>query len=241
MNVRRLRSLIASLKEGQTSLLWNVARELALMGSDAKEAIPALSALLTHEDPNSRLWAKFALTKITGETTENLPFFLEALRENKKYYPGMVSTAIAGFGAEAVAALPLLIELLGDAEADNRWSSAWAIGAMGDAAKDAVPALIEALRDPDEKTRWYSAYALSEMSADTIRPALDALLFALEHDFDEDVRGYAARALGKSGEARAMSALLTLKEEQNESLRLEAEAALERISSKNDRQMQELQ
>ncbi|MBC7527522.1 MAG: HEAT repeat domain-containing protein [Chthonomonadaceae bacterium] len=236
MNVRRLRSLIASLKEGQTSLLWNVARELALMGSDAKEAIPALSALLTHEDPNSRLWAKFALTKITGETSATLPYFLAALRDNKMYYPGMVSTAVAGFGEEAVAALPLLIELLGDAEADNRWSSAWAIGAMGDAGKEAVPALMTALRDPDEKTRWYSAYALSEMSGDTISLAVDALIFAVEHDFDEDVRGYATRALGKSGEARAVSALLSLKEEQkekqNDFLRLEAETALKRISSK---------
>ena len=44
----------------------------------------------------------------------------------------------------------------------------------------------------------------SEMSEDTIAPAVDALIFALEHDFDEDVRGYAARALGNSGEARAV-------------------------------------
>ncbi len=232
MNIRRLRTLIAALKDPQTSLVWNAARELASLGRGAEEALPSLQTLLTHPDPNTVLWARFAIAKITDRVETHLPFFVEALRQRTLYYPGMAETAVAGFGDKAAVALPLLIERLTDANADTRWSSAWAIGAMAPLAASAVPDLTRMLKqDPDEKVRWYAAFALSEMQGEALGPIVEDLMETVERDFDDDVRGYAIRALGKTENALALPLLERLLQEENPLLKQEAEGALRRFTS----------
>ena len=232
MNVRRLRSLISSLADEQPSLVWNVARELATYGTAASEALPSLERLLSHSDPNTSLWGRFAIAKITNDLPLHMPFFMAALKDRQSTYPGMAETAIAGFGPEAVVALDVLIERLDDPDPDRRWATAWAIGAMGDVAAKAVPELARmVVGDSDEKARWYAAFALSEMSGPVACPALNALKEAFAHDFDDDVRAYAARALGKIGDASAIAVLEVALDSENLNLRQEIEVALSRLSN----------
>ena len=49
------------------------------------------------------------------------------------------------------------------------------------------------------------------------------------HDFDDDVRGYAARALGRIGAPDALPALNATLQDENDSVRREAESAIRSI------------
>ena len=227
----RLESLIAVLNDVHVSVVWNAAKELAKLGTEARPALPALSEKLRSHDATTALWARYAIAKITGETEKHLPALIEAL-DDKRVYPGMAATALAGFGASAANSIPSLIPKLGDAHTDNRWSAAWALASIGPQAKAAVPALAEMLTgDRDEKARWYAAYALSEIGTEA-RDAVPALLAALD-DTDDDVRGYAVRALGRIGReaANALPRLLAMQDDENETLRAETLAALSRIQT----------
>ena len=239
----RLPTLIAALKDQHVSVVWNAARELAKLDSQAASALPALAEALQSRDATSALWARFAIAVITGEPEKHLPVLIEALSD-KRIFPGMAPAALAGLGRTAAPAIPALLPKLRDEKPDNRWSAAWALtniakdaresGVPIPALREAVPALAAALTDdPDEKVRWYAACALSEIGPDAL-PVLPALIAAL-NDPDEDARGYAVRAVGRIGPPAfaALLPLVRLRDDptENENIRAEAETALREIQS----------
>lgn len=229
---QRIERLIRALKDLQVSVVWNATRELARFGAEAVAALPALNRVLESSDHASRLWARYAIARITNDLPAHLPFFIEALADRTTLFPGMAAAALAGFGPVAAPAVPRLIHELQDADAEYRWSAAGALAAIGTAAVEAVPALITTLDDPDEKVRWYAAWALGEIgpaSADAV-PALIAAL----NDIDDDVRGYAARALGNIGgptSEAALPALRALLADDNHNLQSAATEALARLEA----------
>ena len=222
----RVSVLALALSDEKVSVAWNAAKELGKLGAAAVGALPAVSEALRSSDATTVVWARYAAAKITGDIGKHLPLIIQAL-DDKRVYAGMATTALAGFGEEARAAVPRLMELLGpENHPDNRWSAAFALGQIGPEAREAVPALAEVLADSDEKLRWYAAFALGEIGPDSA-PAIPSLLKALD-DFDDDVRGYAARALGRIGPAsfEALPQLRNLREDENDSVRTEAESAI---------------
>ncbi len=159
----RVQILIEALEDPHVSVVWNATRELAKLGPFAAEALPALAVALKSHDPTSRLWARFAIAKITGDETSHLPEFIKALGNKKGLFPGMASAALAGFGPKARDAVALLIQELNEDNAEYRWSAAGALANIGPDAAVAVPALMQTLGDSDEKVRWYAAWALGEI------------------------------------------------------------------------------
>ena len=88
-----------------------------------------------------------------------------------------------------------LIRELQDSDSDIRSIAAVTLGEIGAEAKDAVPALIQVLQDQDTEgfVRANAARALGEIGSGAV-DAIPALKQALQ---DREVRGDAARALGK--------------------------------------------
>ena len=146
----RVTLLTRALTDPHVSVVWNATRDLARIGPDAKSALPALTEILRGYDPTSRLWARYAIAKITGETTKHLPVFIEALADKKGIFPGMASAALAGFGKEARTAVPLLIAELTESNAEYRWSAA---GALANIGPDAGTAVSFGGMTPDEDWR----------------------------------------------------------------------------------------
>ena len=198
---KRYAALMEALQDDKISVRWNVLRELGRMGKEAHEAVPAITVLLEDRDGTTALWARVALARITGSVNAHLPVLLETLQTKKRVFPGMAAAALGELGRDSAPAVPALSVELKAPHADDRWSAAGALAAIGPQASEAVPALAEALQqDADEKVRWYVAYALAEIGPGSA-PAAPALLQALD-DVDEDVRGYAARALRHIGKSR---------------------------------------
>ena len=202
-DLKRLQVLIEALDDTHVAVVWNASRDLARLGTAAAAALPALSRAAMGHDPTSRLWARFAIAKITGDTEKYLPQLIADLKNKKLLFPGMVSAALAGFGSAAVSAVPLLIDELSEANPEYRWSAAGALANIGLGASEAVPALIRVLNDADEKVRWYAAWALGEIND---RRAVAPLIELLE-DVDDDVRGYAARSIARIGGDDARAAI----------------------------------
>ena len=227
----RVRVLINALEDPHVSVVWNATRDLARIGPVAAEALPALELVLKSHDPTSRLWARFAIAKITGDEVSHLSEFIKALNNKKGIFPGMASAALAGFGRNARSAIPLLISELQEDNVEYRWSAAGALANIGPEAVEAVPMLMRTLDDDDEKVRWYSAWALGE-----IGPAAESAvseLIRLLDDIDDDVRGYAARSIAKIGGSDSKTALPRLEEmthDENPNLRSAAQEAISRIS-----------
>ena len=229
----RIERLIRALKDSQVSVVWNATRELARFEAAAAVALPALQEALGSADSASRLWARYAIARITGDLPTHLPHFIAALDDRTTLFPGMAAAVLAGFGPAAQAAVPRLICELDEADPEYRASAAGALAGIGPDAAAAVPALIRTLDDTDEKVRWYAAWALGQIGPAAMN-AVPALITAL-NDTDDDVRGYAARALGYIGDLSASvsisHALRALQTDDNPSLRLAASEALSRLET----------
>jgi len=110
-------------------------------------------------------------------------------------------------GAEPAAPQPVppradLMRLVDDPDAQVRRAAALAIGRVG--LPEGVPALVRALADPEGEVRQMAAFALGLIGD----PAgLEPLKQALATDGDPRVRGRAAEALGRAGDATAAPAI----------------------------------
>ena len=110
-------------------------------------------------------------------------------------------------GAEPVAPAPAppradLERLVGDPEAQVRRAAALAIGRVG--LPEGVPALTGALADPEVEVRQAAAFSLGLLRDHS---AFEPLMAALAADQDPRVRGRAAEALGRLGDAAAAPAI----------------------------------
>lgn len=151
------------------------------------------------------------------------------------------------------AAVAALTSTLTDPDADVRNSAAEALGEIGD--EEAVPSLIRNLRSPDPRVRWAAASALDDIGwtpdddqANAWRcvakrewsectplgqAAVDPLVWVLETDGDDmtraQIRNGAAGALGEIGDPSAVSALIGLLGDRQDTVRWSAGSALSRV------------
>ncbi len=191
----RIQTLINALSDQHVSVGWNACRDLANIGPDAVDALTILTQMLESKDAHTALWARVAVSHITEEFDKYIQYFITALDDKKRLFPGMASAALACFGEMSHTALPELIKELSDPHPDNRWSAAHAIAGTRGYGLTAVPALGKLLYDPDEKVRWYAAHALSEVYPETA-DIVPELIHGLD-DIDDDVRAYCVITLGR--------------------------------------------
>ena len=198
---------------------------LAIAGSSAKEAAPAILDLLKKEtDVPTRIALLSALPKIGADPQQAVPLLVDGVKDENEQVRHAAVNALVPMRAVA---LPALTALLKDDNAAVRQRAGRALGRMGPDAAPAVPALIDAARKSPSDSAIANALAeigpaalpavlaaLREASAaDADRllgllrgfgaPAVPVLIEALKHPTGP-VRAAAARALGGMGrEAKA--------------------------------------
>jgi hypothetical protein len=134
---------------------------LALGDAQAREAIPALLALLKRPDAMgaTRNCAASALVRL-GETDHSLAFYLECTKSEGD----LRRSAIIGFGEigpkAASVALPFLAERLHSPYKDERYLTVESLARLGVAAQ---PLLQEAEHDADASVRQRATRALAEL------------------------------------------------------------------------------
>jgi HEAT repeat protein len=162
----------------------------------------------------------------TTDLSEN--FLLQALAEEKE--PMAQWFLVKGIGILRLAhAIPEILRVCKSPEKDMRHTSlhaicAWSLGRIGGAAYESVA---ELLNDPDPETRRCAVDSLGEIGD---RRAIPALCEALECD-DHKVQLWAGLSLAKIGDT-ALSCLERLAKAPNESVRLIAADAIEKIGRK---------
>jgi HEAT repeat protein len=114
------------------------AEALGRVGPPAADAVPRLKDALHDCQLRVRVWAAFALIRITGESKPYLPLIISALRDE----PDAAAEALRRLGPAARSAIPALIKALDDDRAWVRGGAVRALGAFRADAKETVPALI---------------------------------------------------------------------------------------------------
>jgi HEAT repeat protein len=168
--------LEAMLRAADVTGACQAAVALGELGSDARQAVPALVAALGRDDADTRRAAAAALGRIGPGA---IPALLEVLTSgNKSFSPEPTATASSGpeptttrtrreaaeaLGAIGIPAIPALIEALGDPGPPVRRAAARALGRLGPAAKKAVPALLRTASDPQPEVRDTAAQALRQI------------------------------------------------------------------------------
>jgi HEAT repeat protein len=212
-----------ALKSPDVNVVRGAARKLGEMGPAAREAIPALAAAIG-KDWNNPSQAGIALEKI-GEPA--VPALIKVLEEDKKgggrrsaaLALARIGPAAAPYLAAALGnadpqvrlhaamglalmesvpkeALPELLRGLGDPERQVRHWSIRALQKLSPPPPEIVPALTVALADDDWTVRLAAVDIMGRMGPDAPGAAAP-LANVLRGDRDEDVRVWAALALGR--------------------------------------------
>ena len=234
------------------------ARSLGIIGPEARAAVPALAQAL--QDTNHQVCydAANAMARIGKDS---VPALTDALRMPDPNRRHSVIAALAEIGPEAETAVPALIEQLKDPDPNIREAIAYALPRIGPpgllalldviehgtgaarevAAKElllfrssplnATPALLDMARDEAPGTRHRAIETLAALHS-IRRPVIDMFIAALKDPIPE-VRVAAIKALVQSGTAgqRSVPSLTLLLEDKEESVRLAAKEALQRIQA----------
>lgn len=123
-------------------------------------------------------------------------------------------------------AVPHLTTLVRDADPGTRYLAAQALAKIGDEAESAVPVLLTSLRYDDMFLRMAITNALIQIGYPSV-PGLIKALF----DRNKAVRRAAAKALGKIGSERAVSALTVTLKDGDPGVRKFSAQALRRIDT----------
>jgi HEAT repeat protein len=157
-------------------------------------AVLQLKEALRDESGVVRVWAAYALTKISGMHDIYVSLILAALRMRSSDSPIWKAADVAlvwKAGAEALGrlgplaktALPELKKMLKDSDEEVRIVAVCALADMGPVAKETVPELIALLKDPSEQIRAAAVEALGKMGP-AAKAAIPRLREMLEEESD---------------------------------------------------------
>jgi HEAT repeat protein len=193
---------------------------------DARAVKPLLEAL-ADVDTEVNLYAKDALTKIGG--TAVVDGLIECLKEepkgrNAKHYAAIVLGEIAD-----VKAVQPLVQALNDRDTEVRRRAATALGKIGDVM--AVEPLVQALNKATEfPADAYLQHCTIEALGRIGGPAVETLIELLENK-DDDVRYQAVKALGETGDTRAVQPLTQALKDKTPYVSAAAKQSLENIKA----------
>jgi HEAT repeat protein len=197
---------------------------LSKMGAAALPAVPQLAQVLQSDDVALRFYALRSLANCGPAAKVAIPGMIRLLEEDHPTLGKAAATTIARMGKEAVD--PLAKGLQSENPRVRR-TCLQALGSMGPEANASGPALAKTLKDESFLVRRKGAETLmlTQAQSPEIRAAL---LQAIQHDDDPEVRRLAAEALGKSGQ-EALPDLLRLLQDRNPDHRFHAAVALREI------------
>jgi HEAT repeat protein len=134
---------------------------LGAIGPGARDAAPALLALVEKDKPYVSRWAVEALGDIRPDATVVGPALINTLRVPVLRREAL--GALSKIGCDPGSTVPALIPLLADGEPGVRRAAADLLGKMGPAAKPALPALDQLLRGNDTSLRDSAAQAIRQI------------------------------------------------------------------------------
>jgi HEAT repeat protein len=172
-------------------LKLNTLKVLAVYGTAAKEAVPALRDALKDTDPRVRAAAGNTLGQMRSAAKDAIPDLLDALQDTKVKVQIEAANALVILSGEGI---PGLLEKVRAADRKGRWAEPLIQNQFG-GAHEAVEKLLVQLKDRDATLRAQAAVALGELGH-MAKAAINALTDALK-DEDRLVRASAAVALAK--------------------------------------------
>ncbi len=168
--------------------------ESAYLVGDAAWAVGRASALLrsalADAEPEVRLFAASALTRIGRHAEDCMPVLIEALGDEERR--GEAFDAMRQLGPKAQTAVPALVALAARREASDWWRVAYTLEAIGPAASAAVPVLIASLDGISVDEAGWPIRALGAIGDASALPALRRMA---KEGKDERVRGQASAAI----------------------------------------------
>jgi hypothetical protein len=206
-NYRSTRHWAQELNNPDAEARLKAIKELGAIGSDARDAIPALSTIMLEDsDRFARIEASLAIKKMHPATRDALPALIRALEDEEPWVRMNVVLSLVQLHEEARPAVPALIKALknennqtnlGKFPLTIQEAAASALGWASAGSDEAVPALLEALETEDAKRgairRQIIARALGLIGPEA-RPAVPKLKAMLK-DQSDDVRRAAEDAL----------------------------------------------
>jgi HEAT repeat protein len=105
--------LVDNLKDELPTIRWTSANALGEMGSSAREAMPALTAIALNDNvPRVRVEAAVALWRIDRRPHRVVPVLIDALQETDEVVRWIAADCLGDIGSDACDALPALREAL---------------------------------------------------------------------------------------------------------------------------------
>src|SRR5262249_28579191 len=150
-------TLIQRLKESKGYARAGIAKALAAIGPDAKDAVPALVAVFKEQD----LEAQYEVTEAIGRIGKAAVAELKQnLNDPDLTIQRCMKDSLGSIGADASDAISDLIDLIKNPDCLNRFTAAWALAKIG---KPALEPLQKCLSESDSGTREYAVEALGRM------------------------------------------------------------------------------
>jgi HEAT repeat protein len=139
--------LVQVLGQDKTDARLRVLNTLDQIGSAAKVALPAISALLRDDSPAVRITAAATIVGLDCERSEEVwPVLMAGLEGDDSFSASIAATTVGSLGADGARAVPALARLVKASDPQVQGAAMTALWKMGPAAKDAVPALEEAAK-----------------------------------------------------------------------------------------------
>ena len=155
------------------------ALRLAEFGPAAREALPALRAVMKGRNRSLRATAAYAVWKIDGSVDEPVETLVTVLGKSNEHRSHVEAAEwLSRIGPPAKNAVPALCRMLRKGDEDTRAKAAEALAAIHGRPDVAVPALVAALGDERWLVRSYAGHALQAFGADATS-AIPALRGAL--------------------------------------------------------------
>jgi HEAT repeat protein len=232
----------------------HAADQLGKLGSLAKSAVPALTALL--DDPNETVRAATAsaLGNIRSASDKTIAELMRVMRRGDYYDSEHAAAALAKLGYEAMPALleastypgygvahharealaqihdPAAIPALIEQVQQGSTSAIEGLARMGSEAVAAVPVLVDLLNSENTAYQWYAIEALGKIGDKSAVPALTQKLTS----DNARTRQSAIKALGQIGDPSVMPLIRERLRNRDDSIHAEAIKAYDWSQDRNN-------
>lgn len=154
---------------------WQAARAFAILGPQAKDAVPQLASLL-NDSATSEIGkdVAYALAGIGA-----ISILTNSMKTNA-WTEYAVAWALGQFPANAQSAVPSLLDCLQNTNSWGRTYTLWSLQQIVQKPEEIFPILTNALGDPDFQVRITAACSLTNLG-ETARPAVPLLLNLLSN------------------------------------------------------------